>query len=62
MFLVSVREEVESGAVRKVVGIEFGAFSGQHEVIVSGGEVNRLIDGFCGEGLPAIDLAHVDLP
>ena len=53
---------ISNGAVRKVVGIEFGAFSGQHEVIVSGGEVNRLIDGFCGEGLPAIDLAHVDLP
>ena len=55
-------KSAEKGAVRKVVGIEFGAFSGQHEVIVSGGEVNRLIDGFCGEGLPAIDLAHVDLP
>ena len=50
------------GAVRNAVGIWFGAFSEQHESIVSGGEVNRLIDGFCGEGLPAIDLAHVDLP
>ena len=33
----------------------------QHEVILSSGEVNWLIDGFCGEGLPAIDLSHVDL-
>src|SRR5215211_4362546 len=33
----------------------------EHEVIVSGGEVNWLIDGFCGEGLPTIDLAHADL-
>jgi hypothetical protein len=33
----------------------------RHEVIVSGGEVNWLIDGRCGERLPAIDLAHVDL-
>jgi hypothetical protein len=29
--------------------------------IGSGYEVNWLIDGRCGEGLPAIDLAHVDL-
>jgi hypothetical protein len=27
----------------------------------SGGEVNRLIDGLCGERLPTIDLAQVDL-
>jgi hypothetical protein len=33
----------------------------EHESIVSGNKVNRLIDGFCGEGLPTIDLAHVDL-
>src|SRR5258705_846673 len=33
----------------------------EHEGIVSGDEVNRLIDGFCGEGLPTINLAHVDL-
>src|SRR6266566_1911098 len=33
-----------------------------HEGIVSGGKVNWLIDGFCGERLPTIDLAHVDLP
>jgi hypothetical protein len=52
---------INFGAVRNVVGIRFGAFSGQHEGIVSGGEVNRLIDGFCGEGLPAIHLAHADL-
>jgi len=33
----------------------------RHEVIESSGEVNWLIDGPCGERLPAIDLAHVDL-
>jgi len=33
----------------------------QHEGIVSGGKVNRLIDGLCGERLPTIHLAHVDL-
>ena len=33
----------------------------RHEVIGSSGEVNWLIDGPCGERLPAIDLAHVDL-
>src|SRR5450631_1259113 len=33
----------------------------EHESIVSGDKVNRLIDGFCGEGLPTIDFAHVDL-
>src|SRR5580692_11282600 len=33
----------------------------RHEVIGSGGEVNRLIDGRCDERLPAIHLAHVDL-
>jgi signal transduction histidine kinase len=33
-----------------------------HEGIVSGGKVNWLINGFCGKGLPTIDLAHVDLP
>ena len=33
----------------------------RHEVIESGGEVNWLIDGPCGERLPAIDLAHIDL-
>ena len=27
------------------------------EVSESGGEVNRLIDGFCGEGLPTTNLA-----
>ena len=32
-----------------------------HEGIVSGGKVNRLINGFCGERLPTIHLAHVDL-
>ena len=31
------------------------------EVSESGGEVNRLIEGFCGEGLPPINLAHIDL-
>jgi hypothetical protein len=33
----------------------------EHESIVSGNKVNRLIDWFCGDGLPTIDLAHVDL-
>src|SRR5437773_12095632 len=33
----------------------------RHEAIGLGGEVNWLIDGGCGERLPAIDLAHVDL-
>src|SRR5260370_41638247 len=33
-----------------------------HEGIVAGGEVHSLIDGFCGERPPTIDLAHVDLP
>jgi adenylate cyclase len=33
----------------------------QHEGIVSGCEVNWLSDGFGGERLPAINLAHVDL-
>jgi len=32
-----------------------------HEGIVSGCEVNWLIDGLCGERLPAIDFAHIDL-
>jgi hypothetical protein len=32
-----------------------------HEGIVSGCEVNWLIDGLCGERLPAIDFAQVDL-
>jgi hypothetical protein len=32
-----------------------------YEGIVSGGEVNRRIDWFGGERLPAVDLAHVDL-
>ncbi len=31
----------------------------EHESIVSGNKVNRLIDWFCGDGLPTI--AHVDL-
>jgi hypothetical protein len=33
----------------------------EHEGIVSGGKVNRLIDGLCGERLPTIHLAHIDL-
>src|SRR5450631_810836 len=33
----------------------------EHESIVSGNKVNRQIDWFCGDGLPTIDLAHVDL-
>src|SRR3954453_20676842 len=34
----------------------------RHEVIVSGSDVNRLIDGWRNERLPAIDFTHVDLP
>jgi len=30
----------------------------RHEVIRSGGERNRLIEGQGGEGLPAVDLPH----
>ena len=33
----------------------------QGEAIGSCGEVNWLIDGFCGERFPAIDFAHADL-
>src|SRR5712664_2039881 len=33
----------------------------EHEGIVSGGKVNRLIDGLCGERMPTIHLANVDL-
>ena len=33
----------------------------EHEGIVSGCEVNRLIAGLYGEHLPSIDLAHIDL-
>src|SRR5260221_214953 len=33
----------------------------EHEGIVSGCEVNRLIARLYGERLPSIDLAHVDL-
>src|SRR6202790_4052014 len=32
-----------------------------HEGIVSGGKVNRLIDGFCGERFPTLTLSHVYL-
>ena len=42
------------GAVGKVVG-------NWSEAIVSGGEVNGLSDGRCGERLPAVDLSHGDL-
>ena len=43
--------------------LEFGVARSPvtHEGIVSGGEVNRLIDGLCGERPPAIDLTHVVL-
>ena len=34
----------------------------RHKVIVSGGKVNWLIDGRCGERLPAIDLAQLIWP
>ena len=33
----------------------------QHDRSVSSCEFNRLIDGFCGKGFPAVDLAHIDL-
>src|ERR1019366_4319066 len=33
----------------------------KHEGIVSGCKVNRLFNGLCGERLPTIVLAHVDL-
>src|SRR5580693_3795546 len=39
----------------------FDAVSGKTDGIGSSCEVNWLIDGRCGEGLPAVDLAHVDL-
>ena len=42
--------------------LELGvAHSPEHEGIVSGCEVNRLIARLYGERLPSIDLAHVDL-
>lgn len=41
--------------------LEFGDLSPQHEAIVAGGQVNRLVNGLCSERLPAIDLTHVDL-
>jgi len=34
---------------------------GTTTAVVSGGEVNWLIDGFGGERLPTINLAHIDL-
>ncbi len=58
--LVRTSDEVLEGAVRKTVGICWRDLR-WHEVIVSGCKVNRLIDGLCGERLPAINLAHVDL-
>jgi len=33
----------------------------RREIIRSGGERNRLIEGQGGEGLPAVDLPHSDL-
>src|SRR5205809_543830 len=50
-----------SGAVLNAVGIRCGRILRSKEGIVSGGRVNRLIDGFCGERLPTVNLAHVDL-
>ena len=38
-----------------------GVVSEHGEAIGSSGEVNRLIDWVGCEGLPSIDLAHVDL-
>ncbi len=45
------------------VVLEFGVARSPvtHEGIVSGCKVNWLIDGLCGERLPTINLAHIDL-
>jgi hypothetical protein len=45
-----------------VVGISRSAVSGKTDGIGSSCEVNWLIDGRCGEGLPAIDLALLIWP
>jgi hypothetical protein len=44
-----------------VVGISRGAVLRATDGIGSSCEVNWLTDGFCGQTLPTIDLAHVDL-
>ncbi len=49
------------GPVATCVGIVWRVF-GRDEAIRSCGEVNDLIDGFLGEALPSVDLAHGDLP
>jgi hypothetical protein len=60
---LSLEEAGNPERVPSEMRLEFGwRILRSHEVIVSGGKVNWLIDGFCGESLPAIDLAHVDLP
>jgi hypothetical protein len=42
--------------------LEFGmVYPGWHEVIVSGGKVNRLINGLCGEGLPTVHFSPANL-
>ena len=51
----------QGGPVRKVVGIRSGIISEQTNYTILCGEIKLLIDGFCGEGLPAIDFAHVGL-
>ena len=50
-------------AVPAVMWLEFRARRSLRATdgIGSSCEINRLIDGRCGEALPAIDLAHVDL-
>ena len=55
------RRQMSMGAARDVVGIRRGAISGNMKVSFQACEVNRLIDGLCGQRPPAIDLAHVDL-
>ena len=59
--LVTVTLTAAIGAVALFVGIRCGAISSDMKLSSSSGEVNWLIDGPCGERLPAIDLAHVDL-
>jgi hypothetical protein len=57
----SEQDDKWNGAASDVVGIWRSAISGHMKGIVSGCEVNWLIDGLCGERLPAINFAHVDL-
>jgi hypothetical protein len=49
------------GAVRNAVGIRVGELSGNMKLSFQAARSIGLINGFCGEGLPTIDLAHADL-